>query len=329
MDSGKAVVPQVEEEQVKKAVSALLKWSHSRKQKSGKLQLLDDEDLFYVVVALKKTPESGRTNGYRIPIPHSLYPLGAGKEVCLFVKDGSKAQVVAGEATGQKAAKKLLEVEKETGVTKIIGVQKLRTHFKPFEAKRKLCGSYDLFLADDRILSLLPKLLGKSFFEKKKQPIPVALKGGAKGWANKIRQACNSTFLYLREGPCTVVRAARLSHTEEEIMENVLAVIEGVAGHVPKKWKNIQSIFLKTQESASLPLYTATPDPVALKIPAPVVSHKKLAPSTRPLQLTAPPQKKAVKAITGSTSRGVVKEKVPSRKRAAAVKIDDGDDDEE
>ena len=36
-----------------------------------------------------------------------------------------------------------------------------RSKYESFEAKRKLCGSYDLFLADERILVHLPKLLGE------------------------------------------------------------------------------------------------------------------------------------------------------------------------
>ena len=34
------------------------------------------------------------------------------------------------------------------------------TKYESFEAKRKLCNSYDLFLADERVLPSLPKLIG-------------------------------------------------------------------------------------------------------------------------------------------------------------------------
>jgi hypothetical protein len=45
-------------------------------------------------------------------------------------------------------------------VAKVIGTSKLRTKYESHEAKRSLCGAYDLFLADERILPSLPKLLG-------------------------------------------------------------------------------------------------------------------------------------------------------------------------
>eukprot|EP00897_Mesotaenium_endlicherianum_P010999 jgi/Mesen1/9928/ME000070S09209 len=246
----------VKEEQVQKAIAALVKWTESQKQGS-KAQLLDEDDMFYVVVSLKKTPEQGKTNGFQIPLPHSLYPLDSGREVCLIVKDSKDK--------GHKDAKERIKKEGDTGITKVIGVQKLRTKYKPHEAKRQLCGSYDLFVADDRIVQLLPKYLGKTFFKKKKHPVPVTLKGGK--WADKIRRACDSTYLYVSGGPCSVVRAARIGQPPEEVLENVMAAIAGVASLVPKKWKNIQSLYLKTQESASLPLYTALPD-LPLKISA-------------------------------------------------------------
>ena len=43
-----------------------------------------------------------------------------------------------------------------------------RGNYKTFEAKRNLCDSYDLFMIDRRILPMTAKLLGNSFFRKKK-----------------------------------------------------------------------------------------------------------------------------------------------------------------
>lgn len=42
----------------------------------------------------------------------------------------------------------------------VIGTSKLRTKYESHEAKRNLCKAYDLFLADDRVLPSLPKLIG-------------------------------------------------------------------------------------------------------------------------------------------------------------------------
>jgi ribosome biogenesis protein UTP30 len=71
------------------------------------------------------------------------------------------------EGEGHKAAKKKVADMEVCGVAKVLGISKLRNNYKPHEAKRQLCDSYDLFCADARVLPILPKLLGKSFFKNK------------------------------------------------------------------------------------------------------------------------------------------------------------------
>ena len=65
---------------------------------------------------------------------------------------------MAGE--GHKAAKLRVKQQKVAGVAKVIGVSKLKGKYEPYEAKRQLCNSYDLFIADDRVVPSLPKLIG-------------------------------------------------------------------------------------------------------------------------------------------------------------------------
>ena len=68
--------------------------------------------------------------------------------------------VLIGE--GHKAAKARVKAERIAGVAKVLGVSKLRSKFESHEAKRNLCAQYDLFLADERVLPSLPKLIGAS-----------------------------------------------------------------------------------------------------------------------------------------------------------------------
>jgi ribosome biogenesis protein UTP30 len=141
-------------DQVAKAVRALLK-HESNPQSGKKAQLFDEVDhkVMSLVVGMKEFPRKERTKPYPIGIPHTLH---GDSEICLIVKDP------------QKAIKERLEAEPIEGVAKVIGLTKLRNNYKTFEAKRNLCDSYDLFMVDRRILPMLPKLLGNTFFRKKK-----------------------------------------------------------------------------------------------------------------------------------------------------------------
>jgi ribosome biogenesis protein UTP30 len=46
-----------------------------------------------------------------------------------------------------------------------------------------------------------------------------------------------------------------------KVAENAIAAIENLVQHVPRKWSNVQSIYMKTNESVALPVFNALPDP--------------------------------------------------------------------
>lgn len=232
---------------VERAVNALLKW-RCAKTESQKAQLLEQDDFIYLILTLKKIPPKSRTNAYKIPLPH---PLHSGSELCLIIDDRAKSNLTS------ETAKKKIKAE-DIPISKVIKLSKLKTDYKPFEAKRKLCDSYDMFFADKRVIPLLPKLLGKNFFTKKKLPVPVNLDHN--NWKEQIERACSSAMLYLRTGTCSVMKVGKSSMEKREIVENVVGAIEGIVGLVHKKWEGIRSLHLKFTESLALPIYQAVPE---------------------------------------------------------------------
>ena len=89
------------------------------------------------------------------PIVHPLVDPRT-SSVCLLTKDP------------QRQYKDLLETHNIKFISRVVGLEKLKGKFKAFEARRMLLKENDLFLADDRIIPLLPKLLGSKWFEAKK-----------------------------------------------------------------------------------------------------------------------------------------------------------------
>jgi len=249
-----AQLPGLKRDQVQRAVGSLLKFVGDQQAKAPVGQLFEEDEIIYVTVALKKSPHPAgprKVKPIRLPVPHPLFTT-EGAEVCLFVKD-SKGE-------GHKAAKaRLAKFTAKGGVTKIIGLSKLRSKYESHEAKRQLCGSYDLFLADERVLPSLPKLIGKSFFKKKKAPIPIDIR--APSFPDAVRRCVErSTFMAPPAGSCVTVRAARSSMAPGAAVENVLAVLAGVVAHVPKRWSNVQAVYVKTGDSVALPVYQTLPD---------------------------------------------------------------------
>ncbi|KAH6808091.1 Ribosomal protein L1p/L10e family [Perilla frutescens var. frutescens] len=240
---------------VEAAVTALLK--HKAAQSANeKPQLLPQDDYFYLNLTLKKLPSNARTNPYRIPLPHPVLD-AAVSELCLIVDDRPRTTTPPSDEI-----KKLIKSQ-NIPISKVIKISKLKTNYKPFEAKRKLCDSYDLFLVDKRVVHLLPKLIGKEFFKKKKLPLGVDL--GKKNLKLQVERALGSALFYIRTGTCCVMKVGKVEMEKDEIVENVMDAINGAVERVPKKWDGVRSLHLKFCDSVALPIYQAMPD-VRLKI---------------------------------------------------------------
>lgn len=238
---------------VERAVSALLKWKDAQ-SKDQAPQLLPDDEFVYLNVTLKKIPPKARVNPFRIALPHALHDQAS--ECCLIIDDRSNSNLTS------KDAKKIIKSQ-DISISKVLKLSKLKTDYKPFEAKRKLCDSYDVFLVDKRIVHFLPKLLGKHFFKKRKLPLPVDLT--KKNWKEQIERACGSGLFFLRTGTCSVMKVGKRAMESGEIVDNVVEAINGVVEYVPKKWGGVRSLHLRLSGSVALPLYQGLPD-MKLKI---------------------------------------------------------------
>ncbi|KAL2245606.1 ribosomal L1 domain-containing protein 1 [Sesamum indicum] len=248
-----AVDSRVSSSTVESAVNALLKYkaAHSATEK---LQLLPQDDYIYLNLTLKKIPNA-RTNPFRIPLPHPILDLSS--QICLIIDDRPQTTTPPSEEI-----KKLIKSQ-NIPISKVIKISKLKTNYKPFEAKRKLCDSYDLFLVDKRVVHLLPKLIGKQFFKKKKLPLGVDLRKS--NLKLQVERALGSALLYLRTGTCCVMKVGKVAMEKDEVVENVIDAIKGAVERVPKKWDGVRSLHLKFYDSVALPIYQAMPD-VKLKI---------------------------------------------------------------
>ena len=120
----------------------------------------------------------------------------------------------------QREYKDMLDSHGIKFINRVVGITKLKGKFKPFEARRLLLQENGLFLADERVVPLLPGLLGRKFFDAKKcvpslfffarhaltttylrQPIPVCLT--RKDLKGELERAISSTYMHQNQGTCT------------------------------------------------------------------------------------------------------------------------------
>lgn len=126
----------------------------------------------------------------------------------------------------------------------------------PYEAKRKLCARYDLFLADRRIMTSLMRgqLLGKHFRHHGKMPIGINVFN--KDFKQRLIDLCSSTYGRMSgTGPLFSIQFTTLEQSIDDGIENFKAISKTIEKDFPGGWKNVAHAHLYGNNSQSLPIY--------------------------------------------------------------------------
>ena len=241
----------------------------------------DPEPIWLQLTTKTHIVDQKRLKPGKIPLPHPLHrrPDAA---VLLIVPDPQRTykDVLSHPAFPRPLAAQV----------RPLGVSKLKARYKSFESRRQLLAQYDVFLADDRVVPLLPKLLGKIVYETPKRPVPVSLEGyrprdkdgktvkrpkGGNGpgaevgpsravvlppekVAQELARALASAQVHLSPSTSTSVKVGFADFAPQELADNVAAVVDGlVAKFVTKGWRNVRAVHVKGPSSAALPVWTA------------------------------------------------------------------------
>jgi len=244
-------------------------------------------DWVFLVLTLQCIPENMPRRPRLIPLPNPLYrstepgdAVSASLSVCVVCPDPVRPYrrflVESPPAQWRERIRSLR-------VTEVLSVRQLRRDYLQFEQRRRLAAKHDLFLADTRVWPLLPDLLGKEFFRRKKYPLPVNFSGldqCTSVVAERVIRACervrDSTVWYpgLAAGTCCAIRVGRLSMSPEALKANVEQVLHQLPTFIPGGIRRgVLSIYLKTRARVPIPLYVADRKTQVLAASAPVRSN--------------------------------------------------------
>lgn len=255
---------------------------------SEKKSLLDDESsedspdstpIWLLLGTKTHIVPKARLKPTKIILPHPLLT-NSTHSICLITADPQRAykDLVASPA-----------FPKELGarITKVVGISKIKAKFSQYEAQRKLLAEHDLFLADERVITMLPKALGKTFYKSTtKRPIPVKLaadpkdeekkrvkservkaadgsvQGGepktAQQIAVQIEKALNGTLVTLSPSVNTSIKVGYAHWDAAKLAENITVVVnELVERVVVQKWRGVRSFHVKGPETVALPIWLA------------------------------------------------------------------------
>jgi len=146
----------------------------------------------------------------------------------------------------------MIQEKKVPNVVELLSIVRLSKEFRGYEKMKNLFDSFDAFICDDKYVDKLTRILGKKFkFFKYIVPIRVT----SKRICTNVINARDCVPLYLIPTKRLMVKIALTSMNVEDIMENILKSINYIVSKIPKKWKNVKSLGLKTPSSIELPFY--------------------------------------------------------------------------
>ncbi|RCI09691.1 hypothetical protein L249_3854 [Ophiocordyceps polyrhachis-furcata BCC 54312] len=353
------VVASIDADQTLKASKALLAHLHKVakeevKQPSSKRSLLEDDDhqdvpVWLTLTAKRHMANTARLKPGKIPLPH---PLNTDETttICAITADPQRRykDIFASDEFPTALAKR---------ITRVIDFSHLLKKYSQYEAQRKLLSQHDIFVADDRIINRLPKVLGKTFYRStQKRPIPIILQAkrpkvdgkrvgrkkrpadegvnvaSAADMAKEIHKAIGCALVNPAPSVNMSIRVAKAHWSPEHVAENVVAVASAlVEKWVPQQWRNVKGIYIKGPESAALPIWQTdelwldeadvVPNSSSAGIERANVGKKRKIVEGAEKAEPPPPKAKKAKTTTptdqGKTAKG------------KKVKSDDDDDDDE
>jgi len=223
---------------VQKAVKALVQVVAKRSANANPL-FSDSSETMTVLFTLGTIPDKRRVKPVMVPLPHPMYDDKA--EVCFFCKDPQKTY-----------KELLLKTHPVPGLTKVIGIDKLRRNYKTVEAQRALADAFDLFLCDRNVVEMMPKILGATFYKKKKKP-PIPVRINKSDPKTPIEKAIHGTPLRIPTGASVAVKIGKCSMPEEHLIANAAAVISHVVKYLERT--PVQSISVQATDAPALPIW--------------------------------------------------------------------------
>lgn len=181
----------------------------------------------------------------RVKIPNSLFADDGNSSVCLFVRTEDKA-----------AYDKVLEEKSVPGLKTIISLKQVKGEYRTFKDRKELLGSHTHFLCDAAVMSHLYNLLGKVFSARNKYPVPIKVPNISKV-GQAVLHALDSTYMHLA-GSNISLRIGHTGMSAREVIDNVCSAIVNAAEKLPDNSRSINNAYIKSSDSASLPIYSKT-----------------------------------------------------------------------
>jgi large subunit ribosomal protein L1 len=191
------------------------------KAKSGQKKFNQTVDLILDIKEIDMKSPEGKIQAI-VDLPHAT---GKPNKICVI-------------ATGELAMKaKNAEADKVLERADLDGLAGKKKEL------RKLASDYDVFISEAPLMSLVGKILGPVLGPRGKLPVPIPPNADVAGLMAKHRK---TVIVRMRNQPIIQVSVGSENMTEEELVDNIQAVLRAVEGKLKRGLKNVKFAFIKT-----------------------------------------------------------------------------------
>ncbi|MDV3278077.1 MAG: 50S ribosomal protein L1 [Nitrososphaerales archaeon] len=132
---------------------------------------------------------------------------------------------------------------KNAKVDAVIDPSQLENYAGSKKDAKKLARTYDFFLADTALMPRIGRILGQSLGPKGKIPTPVPPNAPVEAIIQRMRTAIR---VRSRGSLGVAAKVGEASHSDANLAENILAVVQAVVKKLPNGDRNIKTIMVKT-----------------------------------------------------------------------------------
>lgn len=168
-----------------------------------------------------KSPEGRIQQNIELPYP----PTGKTNKICVI-------------ASGELALK-----AKRANADLVIERDELEGLAGKKKESRKIANEYDFFIAEAPLMPVVGRTLGSVLGPRGKMPVPVPPTADIASLMDKYRK---TIIVRMRNQPIIQCRVGTEDMKEEEITENIQAILRIMEGKLKKGMKNIKSLHIKT-----------------------------------------------------------------------------------
>ncbi len=194
------------------------------KEKSPKRNFVESVEL---QIGIKDVDLNRPENRFRTNI-RLAYPIATKDKIGFFADDA------------HATALKNLETDGEVTIIDRAKIEELRSNPK---AAKKIAKKTRIFLASQSLMGIIGRYFGRILSPRNKMPIPVPPNADLK---SVLDDAKRTIMLRLHKSPSINVKIGNVNMNDEEIVENAMTVISAIKDRLPKGYRNIGSITIKT-----------------------------------------------------------------------------------